>query len=240
MTHPLKGTMWPRSELDLLARLYPGEGGSAAVRQLLPHRTTNAIRQQARRLGLLSGAKQGQPEGSYLGAVRCVQTLRERCVMDDETGCWHLRSPSGRPMPTDGYVHQLYLHGTGKISATRAAMILAGKPAGKGQMVWRGCKSYDCVRPEHLRVGTRAQWGKHLQATGVFRTPEAQASRTRQKAHLRKLSAEQVQIVRSSELSAIKLAAELGVSKTTVNAIRAGTLYRDLVRGASVFSWRPA
>jgi transposase-like protein len=57
----------------------------------------------------------------------------------------------------------------------------------------------------------------------------------------RKLTPEQVEIVRSSEKSGVQLAREFGISHNAISQIRLGRTYRgNVVSLASVFTWRPA
>jgi hypothetical protein len=105
--------------------------------------------------------------GAYLGSTRTLEDLRGRCVIVPGCDCWHLRKADGKPMPRDGKRHVVWIHGQGAISATRAAWRLAGKPEPKeGRLVFRACTSYDCVNPQHLRVGTHMSRAAAQKATG--------------------------------------------------------------------------
>lgn len=175
--------------------------------------------------------------GAYLGSVRCIDSLRESCVIGLE-GCWHLRSPRGKPMPAAGSVHQVWVHGLGKISATKASWLLKhGKTPAAGLIVYRACDSYDCVNPSHLRCGTRQQWGEHLTATGRLKGGARSLASNREAARSRrKLTDEQANLIRTSDESARVMAARFGMSITTINDIRRGRRYRVVVSGASVFA----
>jgi hypothetical protein len=175
--------------------------------------------------------------GAYLGSVRCIDSLRDSCVIG-LGGCWHLRSPRGKPMTIAAACHQVWVHGIGKISATKAAWLLKhGKSPAAGLIVFRACESYDCVNPSHLRCGTRQECGEHLTATGRLKGKSRSLAANRQGARSRrKLTDEQASLIRSSDESARVMAARFGLSMTTINDIRRGRRYRDLVSGASVFA----
>lgn len=234
---------WTTPELEVLRRLYPS-GGSRAVRKHLPHRTASSIWRKAQRLGIAGTAPPGQLMGAYLGSVYNLRTLRERCVVDQGglgiNVCWHLRGPSGQPMPKGlGRSHQVHVHGIGKITAARAAWTFAhGDGAADGLVVFRTCDSYDCVNPAHLAAGSRKDLGAMVTQRGVLVGITSRDIAARHAGRKRrKLTAEQVAMIKErSDVSAVKLAAELGVSNTTINDIRRGNRYRDTAHGASVFN----
>lgn len=166
-------------------------------------------------------------QGAYLGSVRCIADVRLRCVVDDECGCWHLRTAHGKPQPR-GRVHRLWVHGRGAVSATRAVWELdRGMPMLKGRRAVRVCESYDCVNPQHLKALTHAEaqrWivgaGEHLTAARRLQLRTIQRGR-------RKLTDAQVREIRHSGASAAGLARAFGVSPTTVVSVRNGVSYRD-------------
>jgi hypothetical protein len=87
-------------------------------------------------------------------------------------------------------------------------------PIPKGICVCHRCDVPNCVNPDHLFLGTVAQNNldmvakrRHAHGTNHYNT---------------KLTPDQVLFVRSSSLSQMKLAKQLGVSKTCIQAIRSG------------------
>ena len=44
--------------------------------------------------------------GTYLGGIRSVADLRERCRIDDETGCWHWGLAIVRGVPHVAFVDE--------------------------------------------------------------------------------------------------------------------------------------
>jgi hypothetical protein len=174
--------------------------------------------------------------GAYLGGIRCLKTLRERCVMDKDGDCWHLRTARGRPMPTVG-VYQFWVHGLGHCTATRGAWFLSGRPmpTHRGVIIFRSCESYDCVNPDHLRSGIRRSLMRHLVDVGRF---ESEARRAALETF--KSSRPQAQIVTpelkawlmESRQSGPDVAHALGVTPSRANNIR-----REMrKRPASVFN----
>lgn len=179
--------------------------------------------------------------GTYLGAVRCLETLRERCELDDATGCWHLRTARGRPQRQDGSRHTVYLHGYGSTSAPRATWWLAtGTWPDHRQVVYRHCDAYDCVNPGHLRCGTRAAAGAAVARTNRLKGDPARSARcTQQGRRHSKLTPELARWIRTCGLSCSEAARQLGVAKSTVIAVRAGQRWRPTVAAASVFTYQP-
>lgn len=106
------------------------------------------------------------PHGTHLGGIRTLECVRQRCVIDADTGCWHLRLADGTPLPRNKR-HVLWLHDLGCVSAPRAVWTLStGKPVPAGKVVSRHCESYDCARPDHLRCWTKATAYDYLRRHG--------------------------------------------------------------------------
>ena len=107
--------------------------------------------------------------------VRTLLDLRERCVIDQETGCWLWRGAMsrGRGQPTSRVwlPSDAKAEGAGTVMvAARAAWILAGKPLQAGQVVWRSqCTRSDCINPHHGAAGTRPEMHAAFVADGRLR-----------------------------------------------------------------------
>lgn len=180
--------------------------------------------------------------GKYLGGIRTLEHLKDRCYVDPDTACWHWKGAL-----SDGYPHVwMTCPETGKQgsrSGTRAALLLSGRPIPKGHIAYRRCDHLDCVNPAHISTGTKKEWGKWVQKTGkqkgnLQRTAANTANARRTRA---KLSVEIVREIRSSNESGVALAARLGVCSQTISRVRTGRAWVDQVAtNASVFSWRPA
>lgn len=175
--------------------------------------------------------------GTYLGAVRCLDTLRLRCVIDPGCDCWHLRKASGKPFgPKEKQAVRVF--GVGNMTGSRAAYYLKhGKPAPKGMNVYRTCESHDCANPVHVRAGTRQASFAARMAVGQFSTPA-------RRRHWRELSENAERIVTrelekwilESQQTGPEVGHALGVTKQTVNRYR----QRMRARPNSVFTWAAA
>lgn len=180
----------------------------------------------------------GIAAGTYLGSVRNLEDLRCRCVMDQDTQCWHLKTARGRAMPRGRESFPVNVYQRGKIPATRVAWEFGrGKAPAAGSVVWRACKSYDCVNPKHLRNGSRQdfvawQTKKGVQRSILHRLKTQAIVRARPNV---KLTEELAQWVRESPQSAANAAHALAVPKSKVIAIRAGKAWRPMLLGASAF-----
>lgn len=165
----------------------------------------------------------GIPPGTYLGSIRDLATLQERCVIDEDTGCWHMRDPRGRPMPRN-LQHVVWVYGMGQMTATRAAWSLAGHEAPKGYRVFRTCPSYDCVCPDHLRCGTGKQHGATMRRLGVLRgDPRRALINRRNRARATVVTPELRIWIVESDQSCAAIAHSIGVSQSCVSAIRRGS-----------------
>lgn len=179
--------------------------------------------------------------GTYLGGVRSIEDLRERCFIDEHTGCWHWRMAFNQGSP------RVWVHlGGGErlaMRGRRAALVLStGKQVPRGFLVWavRHCKSDDCVNPAHCKWGPKSEWGRDLSKRGTIKNRPSKIRAGREAGRKRRaLTDEQAAYVRSSGKSIKDLAAEFGVSRALIGEIRRGTRYTEVFRGASVFVWRP-
>jgi len=178
--------------------------------------------------------------GTVLGGIRTVEDLRDRCRIDEETGCWHWGLAIVRGAPHVSFVDAdgKRRRGTGR-NAAAALGLEGGVPDGHVAFARACCPSSDCVNPLHTRTGTRRQKGEAIVRTGEQRglpskaIPVSASNRRRQK-----LTPDQVEAIRSSTDTQTALAARYGVSQTTIWAIVSGRRYRP--QAYSAFSLGPA
>lgn len=179
--------------------------------------------------------------GANIGGIMSLACMRGRCVVDDDTKCWHFRTARGRPMPKDE-VHRVWVHGGRVVTVTRAAWAFhTGAPIPAGQVVSRVCGSYDCANPAHLRCWGKAEEGAHLARVGRFKgSIKRLAANTRNARPLAKLTPELAQWARESGQSLKAAAHGLGVAASVIGNIRRGKSWRLGAPSASVFSRRTA
>jgi len=161
------------------------------------------------------------PHGAYLGSVRCIETLRARCVVDKIGKCWHYRSARGRPMPK-GARHSVHLHGVGAISVTRCAWMLhtGAEEVPAGFRVYRVCESYDCVNPDHLRCWTPAAFGQWQVKTGCARTVARSIANIVEGKRRSKVPYDLRRWIAEADLPIKEVAASVGISRSYAVAIR--------------------
>jgi hypothetical protein len=168
-------------------------------------------------------------EGAYLGSIRTIADVRERCVIDADSGCWHLRTAHGRPQDPKR-VQRLWIFGKGAVSATRAVWELSReRQILKGRRAVRMCDSYDCANPKHIKALTHSEAQRHIVGGWHEMTPARQANLTRLHRSRRRFTPEQITEIRSGTASAASLARKWGCSPTSVCAVRKGLSYREPV-----------
>ena len=172
--------------------------------------------------------------GTHIGGIRTLDDLRDRCYVDDSTGCWHWRLAFTKENP------QVWIQDR-TVLGQRAALILAGKLAPNARRCWATCGNRDCVNPKHCRSGSYADWGAWVKATGNWRgNPATRAANVRNGQERSKLTAEQVAEILRSDETHTALGRRLGVHHSTISNVRRGVSWRQSpTRAASVFSWRP-
>ena len=141
-------------------------------------------------------------------------------VQKEEAGCWHwIGSVDSRGY---GNIGVKTVKGFLTQRAHRVAYTLFVGPIPKGKVVCHTCDNRCCVNPEHLFLGSQKDNVKDCVEKGRFgdrrgcRNPKA------------KLSEDQVLLIRASTASANHLAAELGISSSTIYSIRTGESWSHL------------
>lgn len=172
-------------------------------------------------------------KGTRLDGIATLEDLRQRCVVDEETGCWHLRTARGRALPQDQR-HVLWVFGIGHVTATRAAWMLAhpGRQLHNGRVCFRSCDSYDCVAPDHIVSGSRKAWGAHMARSGKAVTAAKSQANRHGRRSTWKLTPELKQWLLESPQTGIEVAHALGITQGRANAIRA--------KGRAELNARPA
>jgi len=174
--------------------------------------------------------------GAYLGGVRDVESMRQRCVCDEHTGCWHMRSARGRNLV--GKRQIVWVHGVGAMTVTRAMWLFAhGEAPPANRVVARKCESQDCVRPEHLALMPRKALVRVQVKRGSFDTPKARESRRRAGERRRVVTAElRVWLIESTQ-SGVQAAHGLGITQARANLIRQEARQRLPSAACSVFAY---
>lgn len=175
--------------------------------------------------------------GMYLGGIRDIEDLRQRCRVCDETGCWHWGLAIVQGVPS---VHFVLNGKRMKQRGRRAAILLSGRSIPKGHVVFAKdiCKSDDCVNPDHSRSGNRNASGAALAASGKVKGLPTKIKASRESWKKRKKITEEMAVeIRASDESAYKLSKRLGISTYAIWACKVGRSHKP--QGASVFNWRP-
>lgn len=134
----------------------------------------------------------------------------------DENGCWIWQ----RGLSKGGYG----LTGTGADAHRKMYEDQVG-PIPQGMELDHLCRVRACVNPQHLEpVAPRENTRRGAGLGGLLEEVSRRASYRR----ARKLTPEQVHIIRSSERSVRNLAQQLGVSHETVRAVRNRTHYKEV------------
>lgn len=169
--------------------------------------------------------------GAHLGGVRTIEDVRQRCHVDEETGCWHLRTARGRKVDTTR-THRIWVHGLGSISVTRAVWELThGCRVPKGKKAVRSCRSRDCVSPEHVVALTDGDHKRLMHSLGLFMVGK-RAETFERTCRRAKLSEDDVRYILSSPWSAAKIAKAYGVRAETISKVRRGESYKHIERPA--------
>lgn len=161
-------------------------------------------------------------KGHKFGGVHTLNDLKERCIVDEFTDCWHFHDAGGNPVTNKTNMSIHYAPTNSKISAVRRAYMLANPdvniPKNKG--IFKVCNCFDCVNPDHLRMWDRKQYGVHQKKTGSQRTIAKINSARKAAKQKQTISDDVKRIIATSSESSRVLSDKYGVSQSHVRSIK--------------------
>lgn len=140
----------------------------------------------------------------------------ERYQHDPETGCWLWIGSCN----TSGYG---IFTGLGERTAHRYSWVHHNGPIPEGMHVLHECDRPECVNPKHLRLGTHQDNMRDLRERGRAYGAAGEAN------FGAKLSEDQVLAIRDDPRSAKKIAAEYGVSASSIANIKLRKTWKHLI-----------
>lgn len=153
------------------------------------------------------------PSGVYERCYRQIsERLFQRVVKTDSCWLWQgAKSKFGHGQLMNG-AHNQTLHKRSLLTAHRVSYELLVGPIPEGLFVLHDCDQPDCVNPDHLFLGTKAENSKDMvakgrQARGVD-LPQA------------KLCEEDVRAIRLSAKPQAQIAKDFGIAQSCVSLIR--------------------
>lgn len=173
------------------------------------------------------------------GGIRTVEDLLLRSVVDEESGCWLWAQSKTKAGAAKVCVWDSYKSCTTMAVGRRVALELQrGQPLPKGHVAWakKICPHPHCVNPEHCRSGNRKAYGEWQSSSGVLSGRRRSMASRRSRALL---DMEKAKEIRYSNERRQDLAKRYGVSLATVQAIKAGRLWKEHAANSSVFNFRP-
>jgi hypothetical protein len=178
------------------------------------------------------------------GGIVTLEDLRDRCVVDEDTGCWLWRGTLSAGVPRV-WAFDPERKAWRVMTGARAGWYLSkrGKARQLGKLtVYKVlCTESRCTNPAHMAKGTKAEAGAHLVASGHLRGNPLRAVKNLQNGMRNsKATPELRALILASNEPAAHLAPKLGLDHTTVSYVRQGKRWGG-VAGSSVFStWKQA
>lgn len=178
---------------------------------------------------------------TYCELLTLDRILTERC--EEEGECWVWTGSFGGAKKTRPTVYF-----RGQVVAAYLATYLLDRgllSVPEGLLLWRGCMNLQCVNPQHIKAGTKAQKVDHLKKMGAFKcspTRKAMVTVAARKSRSKLAGGmEEARLIRSSEKSEAELSKDHGISISRVNRIRNGKAWREsVIPAASIFSMAEA
>lgn len=177
--------------------------------------------------------KTGVRVGYDMGGVRDLEDLRERCRVDDITGCWHWGlANSGNGAPSL-WIPELRR----RLSLGGAVGFLSTGKDPKGQIWHVTCDTPNCGNPAHRSRGTKSS---QMLRSNALRDPVVRARITKTIREGSKLSEAECEAIRNDPRKLADIAADYGIHLSYVSVIRRGIARKPLaVKNASAFHWSP-
>lgn len=150
-----------------------------------------------------------------------LKHLRDRCVVDEATGCWVWQQA------VNSVGHPMVWSGQRVVGAHRLAWgLFKGEPARRGQYVMRSCGDPLCIAPDHLYLIGQAAMTRYAAklaaASDSPRRRQALALARQQRTRLTPALAQEIRAaVEGGELQRV-VAERYGISRTHISAVVRG------------------
>lgn len=154
-----------------------------------------------------------------------LDDIKQRCHIDEDTGCWHWRGAIANGKFPRVYSQNLAKAGSPMEAQTgcRAVWQLnTGKAIPKGHRVYKTCPCPDCLNPKHMACGPTAEWGRHMSKIGSNKTMAHRIGARKRGRAMSVLTDEVYAEIMESKETGVQLAKRLGVSEQTVSKARKG------------------
>lgn len=163
-----------------------------------------------------------------------LEKVRERCYIDEDTGCWLWRGAVSQGKWPRVYAPDHSQEGSPlKTQTGRRAVwhLFTGKAIPNGWRVYGTCTEDACLNPQHMKCGPTSELGSFIAKSGEWKGVPARIKANRLIARTRaKVTPDMVSEINQSNEKGLDLAQRLNVSDTLVSRVR---------RGASGKCWQP-
>ncbi|MBI5259801.1 MAG: hypothetical protein HY855_25095 [Burkholderiales bacterium] len=171
------------------------------------------------------------PHRKRLAGIHSVDDIKDRCTVDDITGCWvwrGARDAKDRP--------SMWLPALRRTTSLGLAICVlsTGFMPDPGVYWHCVCETRDCANPAHRRAGTRSS---QMLAAKVTQTPATRARIAATKRKASRLSEADVEHIRTGGLSLKEISAVYGICISYACDLRLGRRRAMLAApGSSVFT----
>jgi len=163
--------------------------------------------------------------------IRTIADLKDRCHVDEDTGCWHWRGAMQRGRYPSLRVSALGITTTAGVAI---CFLLTGKRPAKGVAWHSTCRNTDCANPAHREPGTRST---QMTAHAIRRTPLTRALISANRRGGSRLSEDQIAEIEGSAEKLSALCDRYGICMSYASLLRRGmTRAAVAAPGSSVFA----
>lgn len=167
-----------------------------------------------------------------MSGIRTLADLRDRCVVDEITGCWLWHGALCGSTPS----MRIPALGRNVGAGIAICYLTTGKEPEAGVVWHRTCRTITCACPEHRMAGTRKTQMAFM--SEIAKSPLTRGRIARARRAQSPISDEVVLDIRNGEGTGSEMAAKHGISITHACRIRRQETRRPI--GVSAFSsWGP-
>lgn len=169
-----------------------------------------------------------------------LQSLRERIEPVGQCLEWsgHMMGKTPRVYCPRGYLYPGSLQASHTVRTALWCLKHECRPPAQ-QILRTSCRNARCVHEGHWLVLDRSGQSREQSRRNELQTVKALTAKMRSARGRAKLTPADVAAIKASSLPSRAECRVYGVSMATVNAIRAGRLWRSTAPGSSVFSQQP-
>jgi hypothetical protein len=158
--------------------------------------------------------------------MKTIEEIKGRCVIHEITGCWLFKGAVTRDGQARVWTFDYNKGAMACVPGKRAVWYATNQtPVTDGHVIYGTCPCQHCINPEHVKQGTKAEWGQHMADSGIYKNNPAKLLANRRIGAARSSVTPETYIeIISSPETGKAVAKRLGISQQTASKCRTGNM----------------